>query len=150
MSDASLPLCITGHLCPITKGGLLKNSEIKVRTTTNNAKLISLVTEQPGITKELLMEIMGLTLVQLNCCLCRTREEVMVVLIGSGRKRLGTYYLRDDDHMYDYKTFIPTIPGARVIHAGEIMRAKYGEKSPELRKAESKGISSCMGGTVYD
>jgi len=128
----------------------LKNSDIKVRTTTNNAALINLVTEQPGITKIELMEIMGLTLVQLNCCLCRTREDVMVVLIGSGRKRLGTYYIRDDDHMYDYKTLEPTIPGARVVHAGALIRAKYGQISPELRKAESRGIQSCMGGTVYD
>lgn len=128
----------------------MKNSDIKVRTTTNNAALINLVTEQPGITKIELMEIMGLTLVQLNCCLCRTREDVMVVLIGSGRKRLGTYYIRDDDHMYDYKTLEPTIPGARVVHAGALIRAKYGQISPELRKAESRGIQSCMGGTVYD
>ena len=128
----------------------MKNSDIKVRTTTNNAALINLVTEQPGITKIELMEIMGLTLVQLNCCLCRTREDVMVVLIGSGRKRLGTYYIRDDDHMYDYKTLEPTIPGARVVHAGALIRAKYGQISPELKKAESRGIQSCMGGTVYD
>lgn len=74
----------------------------------------------------------------------------MVVLIGSGRKRLGTYYIRDDDHMYDYKTLEPTIPGARVVHAGALIRAKYGQISPELRKAESRGIQSCMGGTVYD
>jgi hypothetical protein len=128
----------------------MKNADIKVRTLTNNAKLISLVNEKPGITKLELMEIMGLTLVQLNCCLCRTREDVMVVLIGSGRKRLGTYYIRDDDNMYDYKTLEPTIPGARIVHAGALIRAKYNEKSPELRKAESRGIQSCMGGTIYD
>ena len=128
----------------------MKNSDIKVRTITNNSRLISLVTEKPGITKKELMEIMGLTLVQLNCCLCRTREEVMVVLTGGGRKRIGNYYIRDDDHMYDYKSLEPTIPGARIVHAGALIRAKYGQISPELRKAEFNGISSCMGGTVYD
>jgi hypothetical protein len=128
----------------------MKNADIKVRTLTNNAKLISLVTEKPGITKAELMEIIGLTLVQLNCCLSRTREEVMIVLIGSGKKRMGTYYLRDEDHMYDYKTLVPTIPGARIVHAGELLRSKYGQISPELKKAEFSGISSCMGGTVYD
>ena len=128
----------------------MKNSDIKVRTTTNNSRLISLVTEKPGITKIELMKIMDLTLVQLNCCLCRTREEVMVVMTGGGKRKIGTYYIRDDDHMYDYKTLEPTIPGARIVHAGALIRAKYGEKSPELRKAESRGIQSCMGGTVYD
>ena len=44
------------------------------------------------------MKIMDLTLVQLNCCLCRTREEVMVVMTGGGKRKIGTYYIRDDDH----------------------------------------------------
>lgn len=147
MSDASPPSPITGHFCPITGVFIIKPTK---RTITNNARLIQLVTEKPGITKAELMSIMSLTLIQLNCCLCRTREEVMVVLTGWGKKRIGTYYIRDEDHMYDYKTLEPTIPGARIVHAGALIRAKYNEKSPELRKAESRGIQSCMGGTIYD
>ena len=63
---------------------------------------------------------------------------------------LAVLLLKVIPSVFAAETLEPTIPGARIVHAGALIRAKYGEKSPELRKAESRGIQSCMGGTVYD
>ena len=62
----------------------------------------------------------------------------------------STYYLRDGATTTTTKTATkkppkwPKIPGARVVRPGEILRAKFGCVSPELKKAPRNAVKSAM------
>ena len=108
--------------------------------------MIEYLTNHPGATKIAIMANTGMTLHQVNCSVMALYESVRLVLIGKGPTRIGTYYLRHDDAPIK----VATIKGARVVHAGRLLLKKYGYASPALRKSENRGVSSGMGGTIYD
>jgi hypothetical protein len=113
------------------------------RTQKNKQLIYEFISENEGCTKVTMMEAFGLSKNQLNNCLNSLKGEIHLLLIGSQRHRIGTYYLADGEQPHHYQTK-PTIDGARIIHAGDILAKKYGYKSPDLRKKEYKGVGSAM------
>ncbi len=113
------------------------------RTQKNKQLIYEFISENEGCTKVIMMEAFGLSINQLNNCLNALKGEIHLLLIGSQKRRIGTYYLADGEQTYHYQTK-PTVDGARIVHAGDILAKKYGYKSPDLRKKEYKGVGSAM------
>jgi hypothetical protein len=108
--------------------------------------MLEYLKNHPGATKPEIIASTGMTPQQLNVAILALSEYMYVVTVGSGPTRFATCYLTN---ILDPENK-PTIIGARVVNAGRLLFKKYGYISPPLRKAEHRGISSGMGGTVYD
>ena len=121
----------------------------KLQTATNKDLILDYVRNNEGCTKQQMMERFCLTINQMNNILHRSKPSIALVLTGSQISRIGTYRVRTDE---DIERFVvkPTIEGARIVHAGDLLAKKYGYKSPELRKPAKVTIQSGMGGSVYD
>lgn len=113
------------------------------RTNRNKQLIYEFIVCNEGCTKVTMMTVFGLSKNQLNNCLNALKGDIQLVLIGSQKRRIGTYYLADGEQPHHYQTK-PTIDGARIVHAGDILAKKYGYKSPDLRKREYKGVGSAM------
>lgn len=101
--------------------------------------IVDYVAAHPGCSKEMIVTGTGLTVHQVNNRLVKLREEVQTVITGKGCGRTGTYYVGSESHT-----------GGRIVHAGDLLRKKYGVASPELRKMEHSGVRSYMEGNGYD
>lgn len=116
------------------------------RTSRNREFVLDYIGSNEGCTKEEMKEKFGLSRCQLNVIISSLKDEIRLVLIGGQKTRIGTYYINDGEEPSARYQMKPTIDGARIINAGDILRKKYGYKSPELKKREFKGIGSAMGG----
>ncbi len=112
----------------------------------NRVNMLEYLKDHPGATKTAIIAHTGMTIQQLNVAIMALYEHMRVVTVGSGPKRFATCYLINKDEPSNQ----PTIAGARVVHAGKLLFKKYGYISPPLRKSENRGVSSGMGGTIYD
>lgn len=113
------------------------------QTARNRELILDYISSNEGSTKVTMMETFALSINQMNNILHSLRGEIRLMLVGSQKTRVGTYYISDGEQTNHYQTK-PTIDGARVIHAGDILRRKYDYRSPELRKKEFKGVGSAM------
>lgn len=116
------------------------------RTSRNREFVLDYIGSNEGCTKEEMKAKFGLSRCQLNVIIYSLKDEIRLVLVGSKRHRIGTYYINDGEEPLAKYQMKPTIDGARIVNAGDILRKKYGYKSPELKKREFKGIGSAMGG----
>ena len=105
--------------------------------------LMHYIETHPGCTKLEMARDVCITKSQINLTVAALRESVKLVLCGSGASRIGRYYQREEEFVATVK---PTLPGATVVHAGVVLRKKYGYCSPPLRKNEHRGVASAMGG----
>jgi len=121
----------------------------KLQTATNKDLVLDYISNNEGCTKQQMMEKFSLSINQMNNILHRLKPSIALVLTGSQISRIGTYRVRTDEDI-ERVVVKPTIAGARVIHAGDLLAKKYGYKSPELRKPAKVTIQSGMGGSVYD
>jgi len=124
-------------------------SNRKLQTATNKDLVLDYISNNEGCTKQQMMEKFSLSINQMNNILHRLKPSIALVLTGSQISRIGTYRVRTDEDI-ERVVVKPTIAGARVIHAGDLLAKKYGYKSPELRKPAKVTIQSGMGGSVYD
>lgn len=113
------------------------------QTARNRELILDYISSNEGCTKVTMMETFALSINQMNNILHSLSGEIRLMLVGSQKTRVGTYYISDGEQTNHYQTK-PTIEGARVIHAGDILRRKYDYRSPELRKKEFKGVGSAM------
>ena len=120
-----------------------KSMTLLERTHRNKQLIYEFISCNEGCTKATMMTVFGLSINQLNNCLNALKGDIHLLLIGSQKRRIGTYYIADGEQPYHYQTK-PTIDGARIIHAGDILAKKYNYKSPDLRKREYKGVGSAM------
>ena len=104
--------------------------------------MMSYIEENPGCTKEMIMSGVGMTIHQVHNSFTHLRSSIKSVMIGNGHGRTGTYYAEEAE-------IKPTISGARIVNAGDLLRKKYGVLSPDLRKLAHTGSSSYMEGVCY-
>jgi hypothetical protein len=113
------------------------------QTARNKDLILDFISSNEGCTKLQMMETFALSINQMNNILHSLSGEIKLMLVGSQKTRVGTYYISDGEQTYHYQTK-PTIDGARIVHAGDILAKKYGYKSPDLRKSEHRGVGSAM------
>lgn len=101
--------------------------------------MMSYIEENPGCTKEMIMSGVGMTIYQVHNSFTHLRSSIKSVMIRKGGGRTGTYYAVDAQKK-------PNVSCARIIHAGDILRKKYGVLSPDLKRVQHSGIGSYMGG----
>jgi hypothetical protein len=102
-------------------------------------EIIDYISAHPGCSKPMIVAGTNLTIHQVNNRLVKLKGEVQTVITGKGGGRTGTYYASGKS---------PT--GGRIVHAGDLLRKKYGVLSPELRKVAHSGVRSYMEGNGYD
>lgn len=102
-----------------------------VRTMTQKAKIeanlqlvLTYIAENEGCSKDELIEKFDLTKNEIAAILKILKDDIRLVLVGSQINRKGTYYI--DDGEREFKERKPTIPGGRIVRAGELLRQKYG------------------------
>jgi hypothetical protein len=106
------------------------------------AEMMRYIEDNPGCTKAMIVAGVPMTIHQVNNSFMLLRSGIKSVMIGKGGGRTGTYYAVEAQMK-------PTLLGARIVNAGDIMRNKYGVLSPDLRKMAHTGISSYMEGVCY-
>ena len=105
-------------------------------------RIVDYISDHPGCSKGMIVAGTNLTIHQVNNRLVKLKGVIQSVMIGKGGGRTGTYYVGEPK--------IKTPTGGRIVHAGDLLRKKYGVASPELRKMEHSGVRSYMEGNGYD
>ena len=113
--------------------------------------ILKYVVANPGGGMDELIAGTGLTFASIVNTLKVMKDELHIKSERRGFGLRSTYYLRDGATITTTtKTATkkppkwPKIPGARVVRPGEILRAKYGCVSPELRKMPRNAVKSAM------